>query len=314
MEESKVAAFFNAEGKVISTALPEVLALDTARIKKIQDELKDLATDQNTKGYNKGKAEALAELETKLKESYGITSDKKGIELVNEAISAQITKAGGPGKGGEPTEAQILQSKQYLALQDKLTTETKRLQDEFDSKWATRDQQEKVQKTTTRTRELVEKLFDDSKPVLSTDPARAAAQKKLFVDNYIANGKFMLDGEGANERIIPLGPDDKPKTDPHANRVTLADDFLGILKSVYDIQASDPKHSPPEPGKGTPPGTPPPAPGTKAYAALNLKLPANDSEYVTAIETIRNSKLTDAEKSKAQIELTDDWKAATPQS
>lgn len=286
MDDAKITELLDDKGALKTEAVSQLLAADATRIKTITDDLKDLATKQNNEGYAKGKGEALGALETELKATYGLQGDQKGLELVKAIVTGQLEKS---GKKGEVTEDQVLKHPLYLTLQDKLKVETERISKEWDDKWKSRDEQDQQRSLTSEVREYAGRVFDQAKPVLSTDPARAAEQKRLFVEAFLSSNKFIKQ----NDKFIPLDEAGKPKLDQHGYLNNFDTDFLARLKGTYDIQVSDPKGTPPPPGGA---GAPPPGglpPGDRAYASLGLKAPANQDDFVkgwTQIEKMPDEK------------------------
>lgn len=101
-------------GDVKPTALQTLFDKSAVRVAAF----KEAETKAHDKGYSKAKAESITKFETELKEKFGITSDKQGLELIEFAVAEKLK-----GQGGELDDQKIKRSSEYLNMVERLTKE-----------------------------------------------------------------------------------------------------------------------------------------------------------------------------------------------
>src|SRR6478736_2638624 len=82
-----VAPIFETKGddeELKSDALSVLLKHDAARVTKLKGDVATIEKDQFDKGYKKAEAVVLQKLEKDVKEKFGVSSDKQGLELFEE--------------------------------------------------------------------------------------------------------------------------------------------------------------------------------------------------------------------------------------
>lgn len=299
-----VASYINEDGTLTDKALNEIIALDLARIDKINISHKEdlQATEKKIKA--EAKAAILDKSEADFKEAMGFKSDAKGLDLY-KAWAESITKKGVK----ELTEEQIKQSKTYLDLVQKMDTDLKAKDTAFQAEKANWEKENQQRDFLSSVREQVGKMIDEEiKPVYtSTDPAKIKKQRDRLIDEIMAENDWRADGEGDEKKLIPVYPKTagekagKDKTDEHLKRLEALSVVKGHVETIYDLQAADSKDAPPPPGGGGNNG------GKKQYLTLGIKAPASQDDYATGISKIRSSNLSDADKTKATLEFDDDW-------
>jgi len=219
------ASLLDADGQLKPDAFDIIKKEDAARVARIRKEGKD-------EGHGQAKRETLEAFEKAVKEKFGIDSDKTGIELIAQLLEEK-------GKPGEITDEQVTSHRLYLNLkeeQSKAVKEaTKALQKQFDD-FKTGVENEKVN---TQVEKKALEIFDGLKPILSSDPAKAAKQKEIFVKQLLA-GKYRIDGE----RIILLKEDGTDLVDEHGNRIDFTKHVTDVAGTYYDFEQAGGKGSP----------------------------------------------------------------------
>lgn len=238
LDEAGVTSLFNEDGSPKDDSLQKMLDLDKARVLKLQKGKLD-------EGYNKAKKEVLTQFESSVKEKFGIDSDKQGVELVEEIITAKTPE------GEKLTEEQVKKHKTYLDLLESIPLKVKEAVKTKETEFNSYKSQVERKETMTTVKAEVLKLFGEAKVVLPADAAKAEKLKNLFLKEIEA-GNYRID----NGRVILLNEKGEDDVDEHGNRK----DFTAIMKSkiteTFDIEVSDPKGSPGNKGGGGGGGNP----------------------------------------------------------
>jgi hypothetical protein len=231
LDESGVASLFNDDGETLKDdALQTLLNKDVERV----TELTKGSKEKFDEGYKKAQKEVLSARETEIKEKYGITSDLKGLELIDAVIAATAPNA------GELTDEQVKKSKPYLDLKESIPTEvqkaTKAIADEYNNF------KQGVEKTkllgVVKNKALP--LLESWNPILSQNPTVASNQKSIF-ERELESLQYRMDGE----RVILLDEDGKTdKLDAHGQRVDFEKHIRGIADKYYDFKQGVDKGSP----------------------------------------------------------------------
>lgn len=232
LDEAGVTALFNADWSPKDDTIQKLLELDKTRVATIQKGKLD-------EGYKKAQKEIMSKFETEVKTKFGIDSDAVGLGLVEAIIESKAPRGDGI------TEEQVKKSKTYLDLSESIDTKIKDAVKAEKQIHETYKSEVERGKSISVVKQKALTVFESLKPILSTDPAKAAKQKELFLQQF-EQGNYRLEGE----RIIMLNADGTDRTDEHAKRV----DFESVVKetaaSVYDFQVTDPKNSPAGGGAG----------------------------------------------------------------
>jgi hypothetical protein len=197
---------------------------------------KEAETKAHDKGYSKAKAESITKFETELKEKFGITSEKQGVELIEFAVAEKLK-----GQGVELDDEQIKRSSLYLNTIDRLTKDKelaiKAESDKFN------ELQTKIQKESTfkTIAEQANEVLNLLKPIL---PEGKTTEGKLKAD--IQRERFLrelgseYDFEIKDGKIL-VAKDGKILEDVHSNMI----DFKEIIKQraseLWDFQEGEPR-------------------------------------------------------------------------
>jgi len=183
---------------------------------------KEAETKAYDKGVSKTKAETLSKFESDLKEKYGINSDKQGIDLIEEVVTAKIKS-----QGGELDDEKIKKSPVFLSTVERLTKE----KDDAVKAEAQKlnELQTKIQKESTF-KTIAEQANDVLKGLNPILPEGKTPEGKLKAEIQIS--KFLKElGDDFGFEIIDgktvVTKDGKVLEDVHGNRI----DFKEIVKS-----------------------------------------------------------------------------------
>lgn len=270
--------------KVQENALSNLLELDKTRISSFDKKIKE----QDDKGYKRGQAESLSKFEDQLKEKYGITDSKKGIDLIDAVVNKQVAAA---STGDDETK--IKTSKVYLDAVDKLKKEKEAAVKDWQDKYETREKQLKKESTFNTISQKALTYFESLNPILPEDKNKAENLKKLLLSQI---GEFEFDVKEDGKIVVLKKDGDSLKVyeDEHGHAVS----FENIVKQKAD-SLFDYKQGTQHQGTGTKTGAQGTGGTDKGYTG---QIPKTGEEYVQLIQ-----KAGDDQKLKEQI--TEVWRA-----
>lgn len=275
----KVASLLNDDGTEIKPeALTELLALDATRVQNFKTENQTYFDN----GFKKAEKEAFTKREKEIKEKYGITSDKIGLELIEEIITAKA------GAKVELEEDKVKLHPAFVTMQDQLNKKIR----ETETTW--KEKYEGYEKTIAKEKTF-EKVFKDAetelaglKPILPKDAAKAAAQKGWFKDRLNKYGYVNQNGT-----TVITDENGKALEDGHGNRITFKALVQQIANEYWEFEDGTERGGSggdnDAGGKGTK-GTP-----------YKGKVPTSEAEYSAAFSQCKNA--------EERIALTDAWEA-----
>ncbi|MES2395670.1 MAG: hypothetical protein V4549_06690 [Bacteroidota bacterium] len=225
LDDAGVAALYNADGTMKDDALTNVLDLDVKRIAAVKPDTKKHFDE----GYKKAQSEVLTKRDKELKDKFGITSDKIGVELFNEIISEQVKKA-----GGELNEDAVKKHPVYISAVDKLTKDKEDAVKAETEKLTQFQTEQKKKETFSSVSSKALDFFNSLKPILSTDQTKAKNQMNDFVDKLKGYEYEVQD----DDKIIVL-KDGKVLEDGHGNRVPFEKVVKETADKYYDFHQAE---------------------------------------------------------------------------
>lgn len=229
LDDAGVAALYNADGTMKDDALNNVLDLDVKRIAAVKPDTKKHFDD----GYKKAQSEVLAKRDKELKEKYGITSDKIGVELFNEIITEQVKKA-----GAELNEDAVKKHPVYISTVDKLTKDKEDAVKAESDKLAQFQTEQKKKETFSSVSSKALDYFNSLKPILSADQTKAKNQMNDFVDK-LKGYEYEVQED---DKIIVL-KDGKVLEDGHGNRIPFEKVVKETADKYYDFHKAEQRSS-----------------------------------------------------------------------
>jgi hypothetical protein len=267
LEQAEVKELLEQDG-----GLEELTSKYTAHIKATKDA-----------GYKSAERKVNTQYEQALKEKFGLQSDAKGLDLieeVNEVIETKIATA----KPTELSEAQIKKHPLYLNLEKQTQEIEKTVTSKFEQELKQKEEAWQQEKVFTSAKEKALTIIDSLKPILSEDPQKAAVQKSVIIEKLSAY-KF-LDNNG---ELVLLDKEGNRLENEHGHAVKFEEVVKTITTSYYDLQKVEQKSSASrQPNEGTPPTVTAPKTGdeyAKILADPNLtteqKAAARDAWYAS---------------------------------
>lgn len=226
MDENGVASLYNEDGTELKAeALQTLIDKDAQRIQSLKPDTKKYFDD----GYKKAQSESLTKFEKDILDKYGLKSEKKGIELIDDLV-AQYIKEGGTD------EDKIKKSRYYLdaveALQKEKDELIKTKSQEFEDFKKQVEQDKAFSKVSSEA--LV--IFDNLKPILPEDAAKSANLKRIFVEELKQFNYEMREGA-----VIILDKDGNDALDGHGHRIKFDSLVRQTAEKYFEFHQSDPK-------------------------------------------------------------------------
>lgn len=255
-----------------------------------KDKVKAQKATDNSDGYKKAQREVLSKLEGDAKTKYGLTTDKTGLELIDEIVAA---KAGSPENIAEDV---VKRSAAYLSLEksvnDKVTEATKAADQKLTDLQTSYTRREQFD--TVKAKALAE--FDKLNPVLPTDPTAAGKRRERFVKDLEQGTNFELTQAGD---VLLLDAAGKRREDAHGNPVKFSDHVKTLADELgFEYKVASDRNSPGNDGSRNPAGN------DSKYKGV---LPKTEADY---IGLLTNSALSTDEKVEVQGYWAEQQKAA----
>jgi hypothetical protein len=230
-----------------------------------------------SQGYNKGKLETLTKFEDDVRTKFGVTSKKKGLELIETIIADKTPDPANPD--AIPADV-VKKHPAFLERERDLNNQLKTAKELTDAEVQKVKDEYSQKDTLAKVANVALKRFREMNPDLPADAEKAARQEARLVKEIESLGLVFKFQEGQDEPLIEqrIEGGTKRKEDGHGNPVKF-DDFV---RSTADnmgfvFKAADERTDP----GGQPPGsTPPNQQGAKKYTG---KLPTNETEYMAII-------------------------------
>ncbi len=287
MPTEKVATLFKKNGEeedLTAESLTTLLSEDAARVKAFKDE--------NETHFLNGQKKATKELGTnrdkEIKEKFGITSDKIGLELIEEVLTA---KTGAATLDVEKVKVHP----EYLKMEKELAAKIAETETAWKTKFDSREQELAEEKTFSNISTKADTILASLKPILSKDPEKAKNQKQLLV-NELKGFKY----QDNNGELTILKPDGKRLEDIHGKPIGFDSLIKEISSKYWDFESGESRS-----GTGAT-NDPPGAGGNQGGATKwNGSIPKNDDEFSKEM-----LKLSGSENSEKRIQLLDAYEAS----
>jgi hypothetical protein len=246
--------------EINDNALSELLSFDAARIQKLRESTPKREELENQ--YKRGQKEALLELETKLKKKYDVTEDLTGTSLVDSIV--------GKVQSVKLDDEKVKMHPLVLDLQEKLTRQVDETKREYEARIEALETGYKRKETFGAVNAKIKEIFDSARPILPTDPSKAAIARDEFTERFKDYDYEILE----NGRILPVS-NGKRLEDAHGNPIYLDQLVKDQVVRRFDIQQQTDK------GGGGNKNDPNPANG--------FKIPKTFEEYENAIYQAKTS-------------------------
>jgi hypothetical protein len=249
LDETGVSSLMNEDGSFKDDALDNLTKMDVERVANLRNDGEKVRAET----YSRGKREALEGLERELRDEFGIkATDKKGKDLI-KAIVAERTKG-----GDTLTEETVKAHPLYLKLEEHANALPKTYEEKVKAREEELRAEFKAERDFGRVQARAIQIFKALKPVLSSDPEKAAAHMSLL-ENAIKAGKYqVVEEDGEIKDIVPMKADGTGRLeDAHGHPVKFEAHVKTIANKYYEFAegdqregADDPNRKGKESGKG----------------------------------------------------------------
>lgn len=272
--------YSNSDGSELKPdALDVLLSKNSAKIQQFKDE-RQVYHDN---GYKKAQKEALTKLEEQIKEAFEISSDSKGIDLIQEIVNSKISTT--EGLADEKVKVHPLYTKTVNELNKKI----KETEGAWKDKYEAREKDLSKQNAFQGVKEKAKQILGNLKPILPSDNTKAEKQLTWFFQEL---GQFEFDEQDGTVIIMKDG---KLLEDNHGNRVNFDAFIKDKASSIWDFQQGTPK-------SGT---------GNGKDGKNQAANPANDSEIRTPKDKAEFAKMiAEAKTPEERVAISEVWNKA----
>lgn len=278
LDEAGVAELLKSDDEIKKDALNLLLEKDKDRVKS----LKKTSFDD---GFKKAEKTVKSDLEKQIKEKFEIDSTAQGIELIEELLATTKTDDSGK-KSKDLTWDDIKKRPEFIEYEKKVKKETEDKLKEAEEKLTATVQGFQKEKTRGVVEKNILSIIEEVKPALSSDPVKAANQKKVIIEALTKNN-YELQGD----QIIFLKEDGSRLEDEHGHIVDFKTKVKETIGSYFDIPVAEQRSSA---GNGKPPEE-------EKEKKPPLKMPTTKAEYA-AILSDRTIPIEDRVKIQKEID------------
>lgn len=284
----KVAPLFKENGdesELQPEALNELLTADAARVQGFKANEKTMFDN----GFKKAQSEVLSKTEKDIKDEFGVTSEKTGIDLLKEIISTKTPTDKKIDADTIKVHPEFLKLESEWKKQAKIELEAKGK--EFEDYKTEVSQKETFNRIAKKADEYLSKL----KPILTNDPVKAANQKQLLI-NELKGFTFQENGD----EIIVM-KDGKRFEDAHGKPISLETLVKEKSGQYWDFKDGG-HHS----GTGADNNNANPNQGNNANSAKSKytgELPKNETDFHRIFPTLKAEDRIEFSKHEAVIAI-----------
>lgn len=244
--------------QISESALTALLDADTARVKALRDSADGKGAFDN--GYKKGQKEAMETFERTLRSEFKTESTAQGADLVKHIVAAQSKS--------KASDDEVKLHPLFLKLEQEAKAQVEAAKAEAEQQIEQlKTGYERKERFGTAQQRIME-AFDSLRPVLPSDPARAARVRQEFAERF-AGYDYDIQPDG---NIVVKDTEGKRLENKQGYPVSLADIVKMEAEARFDFAKQEPKGNA---GNGQQPGGTGSAPPTAP--------PKNQEEYIMAM-------------------------------
>ena len=211
-----------------SDVTKKILDLDKERVSKLKT---SNDTEKFQDGYKKAKSEVLTEFEKKVKEAFGVESDKTGTDLIADIVAQKSESKGGNGMTAED----IMKSEVYQKLLKKSKDDLKTIKENYEQQISKiQSEQENERSLSIIGTEAVNQLASLN-PILPKNAEIAKNYESLFIKAIAENYRIKKE----DGKTVVYGLDGKIAIDGHGNPIAFEDIVKTTASKFYEFSANN---------------------------------------------------------------------------
>lgn len=229
LDDGTIGEILNAENADEKSVISKILELDTQRVEKLKTSGGKDGTFQD--GYAKAKKEVLSDFEKQLKETFEIESEKTGLDLITEILTAKTSEA---GKKGQLTDDDVKKHPVYQAAEKAFKKQLTDKETEYKTKLSEVESAAKKAQTFSSVKDNALAILDGLNPIYAKNPKVATTIKNQFL-NELQGFEFERQADGS----WLVTKDGKVVEDGHGHGKSFEDIIKETAESYFEFQENN---------------------------------------------------------------------------
>ena len=229
IDDGKLGEILNAENATNESVLNSLLELDTQRVEKLKTSGGKDGTFQD--GYAKAKKEDRQLFEKEIKEAFEVESDKTGLDLITEILTAKTSEA---GKKGQLTDDDVKKHPIYQAAEKAFKKQLSDKETEYKTKLSEVESAAKKAQTFSSVKDNALAILEGLNPIYAKNPKVATTIKNQFL-NELQGFEFERQADGS----WLVTKDGKVVEDGHGHSKSFEDIIKETSESYFEFQENN---------------------------------------------------------------------------
>lgn len=229
LDDGTIGEILNAENADEKSIISKILELDTQRVDKLKTSGGKDGTFQD--GYAKAKKEVLSDFEKQLKETFEIESEKTGLDLITEILTAKTSEA---GKKGQLTDDDVKKHPIYQAAEKAFKKQLADKETEYKTKLTEVESAAKKAQTFSIVKDNALAILEGLNPIYAKNPKVATTIKNQFL-NELQGFEFERQADGS----WLVTKDGKVVEDGHGHSKSFEDIIKETSENYFEFQENN---------------------------------------------------------------------------
>lgn len=229
LDDGTIGEILNAENADEKSVISKILELDTQRVEKLKTSGGKDGTFQD--GYAKAKKEVLSDFEKQLKETFEIESEKTGLDLITEILTAKTSEA---GKKGQLTDDDVKKHPIYQAAEKAFKKQLADKETEYKTKLSEVESAAKKAQTFSSVKDNALAILEGLNPIYAKNPKVATTIKNQFL-NELQGFDFERQADGS----WLVTKDGKVVEDGHGHSKSFEDIIKETSENYFEFQENN---------------------------------------------------------------------------
>lgn len=229
LDDGTIGEILNAENADEKSVISKILELDTQRVEKLKTSGGKDGTFQD--GYAKAKKEVLSDFEKQLKETFEIESEKTGLDLITEILTAKTSEA---GKKGQLTDDDVKKHPIYQAAEKAFKKQLADKETEYKTKLTEVESAAKKAQTFSSVKDNALAILEGLNPIYAKNPKVATTIKNQFL-NELQGFEFERQADGS----WLVTKDGKVVEDGHGHSKSFEDIIKETSENYFEFQENN---------------------------------------------------------------------------